>query len=86
MSGLVMSKQIVCDYCYTNINYIEEPIVETRIFVRNKLANTQSDFLPTSPIIEVTHRKCWVDMNKIVKDILKDNLDRPAVDKNHQIV
>jgi len=47
---------ITCDYCGQSINDSIESVVTTSI---------------KDEVLEVTHRKCWLAMNKIVEDILQ---------------
>jgi len=59
-----------CAYCHQEIECPTEPIMETREIIDNKVLHSR-----LLEVIEVTHRKCWIDMNKIIKDILQYSKD-----------
>ena len=65
MSGL--ESMSICDYCHLVIDNTIEPIVETRIVETNSVSFS---------LVEIAHRKCWMDINTVVDAVLEYSSSR----------
>ena len=62
-----MESMPICDYCHLVIDHTIEPIVETRIVESNSVS---------SSLVEVAHKKCWIDINIVVDAVLEYSCSR----------